>query len=140
MRRLTSERSNCVLIVTPGFSLICRNGLTPARLDKARLLRQSRAASGRSVPLLDCLQLADKIRILLALDDGPYPLLRGHSKAESQRLARDLEDLRNSLAHAQDIVAHDWVQIARLATRLEELAADPTDEWTACKSPVGQDP
>jgi hypothetical protein len=31
--------------------------------------------------------------------------------------------LRNSLAHAQDIVSDDWVQIARLAERLEELAA-----------------
>ena len=49
--------------------------------------------------------------------------MRGQSKAESQRLARDLEDLRNSLAHAQDIVTYDWVQIARLAKRLEELAA-----------------
>jgi hypothetical protein len=28
-------------------------------------------------------------------------------RAESQRLARDFEDLRNSLAHAQDIVTHD---------------------------------
>ena len=78
---------------------------------------------GRAVPLLDCLQLSDKIRILLSLDDGPAPLMRGQSKAESQRLARDLEDLRNSLAHAQDIVSHDWVQIARLAKHLEELAA-----------------
>jgi hypothetical protein len=96
--------------------------LTPARLEKARELQQTRAKLGRPVPLLDCLQLSDKIRVLLALDDGLAPLLRGQSKAESQRLARDLEDLRNSLAHAQDIVSHDWTQIARLARRLEELA------------------
>jgi hypothetical protein len=97
--------------------------LTPARLEKARVLQQSRAKMDRPVPLLDCLQLSDKIRILLTFDDGPHPLLRGQSKAESQRLARDLEALRNSLAHAQDIVTHDWVQIARLARRLEELAS-----------------
>ena len=97
--------------------------LTPARVEKARMLQQSRAALARSAPLLDCLQLSDKIRIVLACDNGPYPLLRGQSKAESQRLARDLEDLRNNLAHAQDIVTQDWVQIARLAKRLEELAA-----------------
>lgn len=97
--------------------------LTPVRLEKARVLQQSRATMGRAVPLLDCLQLSDKIRILLSFDNGPAPLMRGQSKAESQRLARDLEDLRNSLAHAQDIVTHDWVQIARLAKRLEELAA-----------------
>jgi hypothetical protein len=97
--------------------------LTPARLEKARVLQQSRADVGRPVALLDCLQLSDKIRILLSLDADPAPLMRGQSKAESQRLARDLEALRNSLAHAQDIVSHDWVQIARLAKRLEELAA-----------------
>jgi hypothetical protein len=34
---------------------------------------------------------------------------------------RDLESLRNNLAHAQDIVTHDWPQIARLAARVEEL-------------------
>jgi len=45
-------------------------------------------------------QRSDEIRIALALDDVPRPLLRGASRAESQRLARDLEDLRNSLAHA----------------------------------------
>jgi hypothetical protein len=97
--------------------------LTTARLEKARALQQSRATMGRPVPLLDCLQLSDKIRILLSFDAGPTPLLRGQTKAESQRLARDLEDLRNNLAHAQDIVTHDWVQIGRLAQRLEELAA-----------------
>ena len=93
------------------------------RLEKGCVLQQSRADMGRPVSLLDCVQLPDKIRILFSFDAGPAPLMRGQSKAESQRLARDLEDLRNSLAHAQDIVSHDWVQIARLAKRLEELAA-----------------
>ncbi len=30
-----------------------------------------------------------------------------------------LTDLRNSLAHAQDIVTHDWAQITRLAAAHE---------------------
>ena len=96
--------------------------LAPARLEKARALQQARTELGRPAALLDCLQLSDKIRIALAADDHPRPLIRGSSKAESQRLARDLEDLRNSLAHAQDVVTHDWSQIARLARRLEEIA------------------
>jgi len=98
--------------------------LSPARVRKAEGLHQSRAAAGRDVALLDCLQLSDKVRIHLATDSNPRPLFRGASKAESQRLVRDLEDLRNSLAHAQDIVAHDWTQIVRLARRLDELAAE----------------
>jgi hypothetical protein len=96
--------------------------ITPARLEKAKSLQASRALHGREVPLLDCLQLSDKVRIHQAIDDNPRPLFRGASKAESQRLVRDLEDLRNSLAHAQDIVTHDWTQVVRLARRLDELA------------------
>lgn len=96
--------------------------LSPARLTKARELQQARAELGRPAALLDCLQLSDKIRIVLELEEQPLVLLRGNSKAESQRLVRDLENLRNSLAHAQDIVTHDWAQIARLAQRMEALA------------------
>ena len=96
--------------------------ISAARLKKAEALRDVRIASGRAVTLLDCLQLADKVRIHRALDRRAYPLLCGASREESQRLVRDLEELRNSLAHAQDIVTHDWTQIVRLARRLEELA------------------
>lgn len=119
----TAELALTQQIRSAGAELEWMALLTPARLEKARVLQQSRAGMGRPVPLLDCLQLSDKIRIVLSLDDGVAPLIRGQSKAESQRLARDLEDLRNGLAHAQDIITHDWVQIARLAKRLEELAA-----------------
>jgi len=96
--------------------------LSPARVRKAEGLQMSRVSAGREVALLDCLQLSDKVRIHLATDANPRPLFRGASKAESQRLVRDLEDLRNGLAHAQDIVSHDWTQIVRLARRLDELA------------------
>lgn len=105
-----------------GTSLDWSGLISPARLDKARVLQAARADVGRPVALLDCLQLSDKLRIAQALDDTPRTLITGRTKAESQRLVRDLEDLRNSLAHAQDIVSHDWSQIARLAQRLEELA------------------
>jgi hypothetical protein len=98
--------------------------LTPARLQKAKALQEARAALGRSAPLLDCLQLSDKLRIVQEVEAQPRAIFRGNSKAESQRRARDFEDLRNGLAHAQDIISHDWTQIARLARRVEELAND----------------
>jgi hypothetical protein len=96
--------------------------VSPGRLKKAEGLHEARVACGRPVALLDCLQLADKVRIFRAIEKRPMPLLRGASREGSQRLARDLEELRNALAHAQDVVTHDWTQIARLARRLEELA------------------
>jgi hypothetical protein len=55
------------------------------RLEKARVLQQSRADMGRPVSLLDCLQLSDKIRFLLSFDAGQAPLMRGQSKAEFRR-------------------------------------------------------
>ncbi len=96
--------------------------LSPARLAKAHEMLRLRTHAGRPASLLDCLQLSDKLNIVRTLDATPRALIRGQSRAESQRLARDLENLRNGLAHAQDIVSHDWAQIARLAHRIEELA------------------
>ena len=45
------------------------------------------------------------------------------SKRAGKELIKDLESLRNHLAHAQDIVSYDWVQIIRLAQRMVELSA-----------------
>jgi hypothetical protein len=41
------------------------------------------------------------------------------SKKVAKRGIKELESLRNHLAHAQDIVQHDWAQIARLSKRIE---------------------
>jgi hypothetical protein len=44
---------------------------------------------------------------------------------ESMRLAKravkDLESLRNNLAHAQDLLTHDWATIVTIATRLNKV-------------------
>jgi hypothetical protein len=48
------------------------------------------------------------------------------TKGAAQQVVKDLESLRNNLAHAQDIVTHDWPQIARLARRIEDALARST--------------
>jgi hypothetical protein len=45
------------------------------------------------------------------------------SRAAGKRVLRELQSLRNNLAHAQDIVTHDWAQIARLTRRLDDTGA-----------------
>lgn len=72
----------------------------------------------------DCLRLSDTARILLAADAEPRALLHGSTKAESQRLVRDLERLRNCLALSRDVVTGDWSGIARLTRRLDGLTGD----------------
>ena len=39
---------------------------------------------------------------------------------QAKKIIKELESLRNHLAHSQDIVAYDWAQIARLVNRLSE--------------------
>jgi ABC-type sulfate/molybdate transport systems ATPase subunit len=44
-----------------------------------------------------------------------------NSKRTAKQISKELESLRNNLAHSQDIVTHDWPQIARLAKRFEKI-------------------
>jgi hypothetical protein len=94
--------------------------LSAARLQKARELAEERARRGQPADLLDCLQFADKAQVVLG-DAQQRALFGLESRSAASQSIRDLESLRNNLAHAQDIVAHDWHVVARMATQLEEL-------------------
>jgi hypothetical protein len=96
--------------------------LAPGRLEKAEALRAERARRGVSCGLLDCLQLPDKVRILIE-DEDALAYFGFKSRRAAKKVLRELESLRNNLAHAQDIVTYDWAQIVRLVRRIEELAA-----------------
>jgi len=96
--------------------------VSPGRLRKARELLGDRRRMSADVELrlLDCLQLPDKGQILLRHRDTRV-LLGVASKEAGERTLRKLAQLRNSLAHAQDIVTGDWDTILRLAARLEDI-------------------
>lgn len=94
--------------------------LTKNRLNKALSLYNERRRRNRNCELLDCLQLSDKMHILL--QDSEFMASLGFDTLRSgKRVAKDLESLRNNLAHSQDIVIHDWPQIARLSRQVEGL-------------------
>jgi hypothetical protein len=95
--------------------------LTPSRLQKAQVLRDERLRRGQECALLDCVQLSDVAKILLAVREER--LAYGFdSAAAAKRVIKEMESLRNNLAHSQDIVTHDWAQIARMARNIEALA------------------
>lgn len=96
--------------------------LSESRLKRAEELRRERERRGQTAALLDCLQLSDKGAILLN-DEELFRLFEFPSQSAAQRVLRELESLRNHLAHAQDIVTHDWPAIVRLARHVAELAA-----------------
>ncbi len=95
--------------------------LSAGRLQKAREIQAERQRRNVHCELIDCLQLSDKGQILI---DDPAAMLRlgFETKSVAKRVLKELESLRNHLAHAQDVVMHDWAQIARLSMRMDEIA------------------
>jgi len=96
------------------------NLITNSRLKKAEELFDERRRRKQSCDLLDCLQFSDKARIIIQ-DPKQLEELGFKSKKIAKQLSKELESLRNNLAHSQDIVTHDWPQIARMAKRFEKV-------------------
>ena len=94
--------------------------VSAGRLEKARQIQNERQRRNQYCELIDCLQLSDKAQILIN-DKDSLERLGFESKSAAKRSVKELESLRNHLAHAQDIVMHDWAQIARLVRRMEEI-------------------
>jgi hypothetical protein len=94
--------------------------LTPRRLAAADQVRTESLRRNQPCQLIDCLQLADKREILL---QNPLQLAAFgfETRGTGKRVLKDIQSLRNNLAHAQDIVVHDWPQIVRLAGRVEGM-------------------
>ena len=96
--------------------------LSKNRLQKAETLFEERRRLKRATDLLDCLQIGDKLD-LLTRDETQLQRYGFGSRAAARKVAREFEALRNNLAHAQDIVTHDWPQIVRMTQRIEWLIA-----------------
>jgi len=94
--------------------------LSPSRLAKAKQMRSERVRRGQNCALLDCLQLADKLAILIS-DATELAALGFSTPSAAKRVGREFEKLRNTLAHAQAFGDEDWPQIVRLARRIGEL-------------------
>ncbi len=94
--------------------------LSAGRLQKARDIQAERRRRNVYCELIDCLQLSDKGQILIE-DPDSLQRLGFRTKSAAKRVVKELESLRNHLSHAQDIVMHDWAQIARLSRRMEEI-------------------
>lgn len=95
--------------------------LTPERLEKARAMQRERQRRHQHCSLLDCLQMSDKARVAIE-HQRLLEALGFDSKRTAKRVVKSLESLRNNLSHAQDIVTHDWAQIARLAQRMQDYS------------------
>lgn len=101
-----------------------KSHLSVGRLQKAEELQMQRRSRGQQVTLADCLQFADKISII-ARNTALRSLTRFQSRREVETIGKQLENLRNSLAHSQDIVSTDWETIVSLADQLDSVLDGP---------------
>jgi len=100
-----------------------RQYLSDGRLAKAESLLFERRRRQQSLALLDCLQLADKGRIV-ARDEHIRRRTIFASRNQAEDGIKMLESLRNNLAHSQEIVAPNWDAIERLAHELDKALAE----------------
>jgi hypothetical protein len=98
--------------------------LSEGRLQKAEELLAERSRCNQQLTLADCLQFADKTRII-ARDRQLRGLTRFESRREIEEIGKRLERLRNNLAHSQDIITTDWDTIVALAENLDSVLDGP---------------
>ena len=88
------------------------------RLQKAKELQKLRLSQGQKVDLIDCLQYGDKGWILTY--DADFRAALGIvSRKEMRKTLKELESLRNNLAHTQEIIPTGWPRIVIACSRLE---------------------
>jgi hypothetical protein len=99
--------------------------LSAGRLAKAREVQAMRRQRGQQRTLLDCLQFADKGQIV-ARNESLRARTRFSSRSEVEKFVQALQDLRNNLAHAQDIIG-DWDVIYELAANVHQIVSGRSD-------------
>lgn len=92
--------------------------LSEGRLQKAAALLEERRRRSQNLRLIDCLQFSDKMQII-ARNEAIRCLTRFTSRRQVEEACKALENLRNSLAHSQDIISNDWKTIVTLSADLD---------------------
>jgi hypothetical protein len=94
--------------------------VSKGRMKKAEEILRERQRRNQDATLIDCLQFSDKGYILVK-DPDMRKDFGFESMRQAKRAVKDLESLRNNLAHAQDILVHNWAAIVTMATRLNKI-------------------
>jgi hypothetical protein len=98
--------------------------LSETRVQKAEELLAERTRRNQNLDLLDCLQSSDKGQIV-APNEDIRRLTQFQSRRQVEQVVKQLERLRNNLAHAQDIIATDWDTIVSLSENLDNVLLGP---------------
>ncbi|PLS09610.1 hypothetical protein [Neobacillus cucumis] len=95
--------------------------LNPKRIQFAEDLYSLRKAKNEAIQLSDCLQICDKRDIVLH-EEPLRDLLGIDTKTKGKQFFKKLEELRNNLAHSQNINTEDsWNELFSLIEQTEQL-------------------
>ena len=111
-----------------------RERISPQRLERARQLPAERARRGQTVDLVDCLQYGDKGWIL-SYDEDVRAALGLESRRAARKSMKEMETLRNNLAHTQDIVPEGWERIVIACSRFERNLMILTESMNLLSEP-----
>lgn len=96
--------------------------LTEGRLKKAMDLYEERRRRNQEIDLAECLQLCDKTDVLIN-NDRVRSVLNFKSPNEAEEFFKELQELRNYLAHSQDPAREmEWPKIAELIARTKDVS------------------
>lgn len=101
-----------------------KQSLSAGRVEKAEQLLEERARRNQQIDLLDCIQFSDKGQII-ARNAELRELTRFESRRQIEQAFKDIERLRNNLAHSQDIITSDWEVIVKLSENLDQVLEGP---------------
>jgi hypothetical protein len=111
--------------------------ISAQRLAKAKQVQEERSRRGQKVDLVDCLQYGDKGWIL-SYDEDIRKALGQESRNYARRAVKELETLRNNLAHTQEIIPTGWHRIVIACSRLEQHLATTAERLDVLKQPKAQ--
>ncbi|MEE8594544.1 MAG: Swt1 family HEPN domain-containing protein [Gemmatimonadota bacterium] len=109
--------------------------VSSGRMRKARELHAERMRRGQPVRLVDCLQVGDKMQLLIREEEWREEF-EFSSRRESEKWIKELGSLRNNLAHAQPIVPLNWKMIVEAARRVDRIVARIGETRPAARSPA----
>jgi hypothetical protein len=96
--------------------------VSSGRVRKARELFAERMRRQQPVRLVDCLQVGDKMQLLIR-DEEWLEEFDFSSRRDGERWIKQLGSLRNNLAHAQPIVPLNWEMIVEAGRRVDRVVA-----------------
>jgi len=102
--------------------------LSKRRRCAAKKMLADRLKRNQATELVDCLQFCDKRDIVLKTREL-QTVLGFESRARGERLLRDLEHVRDELAHSQDIVTANWPDVLKWAKGADQIIRN-CEEWT----------